>query len=1253
MKKAKKLTALAAAAAIMFGSFPAVMADTLPEPAFSYDFETVENTGIVLKEGASLGEGKTGNGLVLDGVDDYALLPNYIASESMTIMAWYKPSKLNTWGRLFDIGWHSDMNFFFAPYSGGASRTELKLYGTADTMDSPENAAVGEWRHYAVTIDENSMSLYENGKLVNTKTGLSNDLSSFTYPPTYREFSNYIGKSHYEGDGYLAGTVDDFKVYDSVLSADDIQSAMGDALAISDLELMLDTYFIENEQLIVGDTIELPSFSGGDFSVSWSSSNNDVINAETGAVMPQEEQTAVELTATATWVNTSTEPGNAMYSSHDSRSYTVYVPGRNEAPYTITIDTAGRSKPIADTMWGLFFEDINSAADGGLYAELIRNRSFEMEDPLDGWIKCNSLEDENDGVEIGYESPLNENNPTYITLTEEPDSTESYGNSGAIANGGFLTDMLVEEGKNYDFSIYVRGKGDLRVTIGSMPIWANDCGLADEEPHRITEKNGEYINCTEVLSFDTNGEWQKLSTVLTPRRTDSNSCLVINRLKGAVGDIDIDMVSLMPQDTYKGHGLRKDLMEALEAMHPKFLRFPGGCAVEGQTMDTAWNWKDTIGDVAERKEMINIWDPSAAEEYKMTYGLGFYEYFQMCEDLDMEPVPILNCGMACQVRSGSATDEEHLVPLDELEPYIQDALDLIEFANGTDPNNEWVQKRIEMGHEEPFGLKYIGIGNEQYGEIYFERYELFAEAIHEKYPEINLITTSGTASSGGSNNLAWSWANENTELADLMDEHYYESADWFRSHAYRYDNYKRGGTDVFLGEYASKGNTWYNALSEAAFMTGLERNADVVKMASYAPMFAKYENTQWTAANMIWFNYRDYVLTPNYYIQSLFSNNQGDYSLDTEVASIKSASAGLSEHTGIAVGTWKTTADFKDIKITDNITGEVTELSPQELIQGGGSWTINDDGSVSQTSEDENCTAYYVTDCKEYTTTLKARKTGGAEGFLIGGAAEDGQNMYWANIGGWSNTASKIQQVVNGSATTLENIAEQNYSSDITINDNEWYDIQLDVTEDSIQAYVNGELACSYTKPNEYGPVYSSSVYDDAAGELVIKTANTHKADVLTEFKADNALELGSQAKLTLMQGEDSDENTLANKDKIVPSESVINIDAEYTDEGAEFTYTLPANSFTILRIPVTFGEITADGSNITGAAGGSGAHALVAACYDADKNLSGVYSTDKQTGELKLNIPIGFSTAKIYMMNENNEIIETETIYGDYDENS
>ena len=498
--------------------------------------------------------------------------------------------------------------------------------------------------------------------------------------------------------------------------------------------------------------------------------------------------------------------------------------------------------------------------------------------------------------------------------------------------------------------------------------------------------------------------------------------------------------------------------------------------------------------------------------------------------------------------------------MDKLQPYIDDALDLIEFANGTDESNEWVQKRIQMGHKEPFNIKYIGIGNEQYGDIYFERYEEFAKQIHEKYPDINLVTTSGTASSGSSNDLAWNWVNEHEELADRMDEHYYETADWFRQHAYRYDNYRRDtNTKVFLGEYASKGNAWYNALSEAAFMTGLERNADVVRMASYAPMFAKYGNTQWSAADMIWFNNSDYVLTPNYYVQSLFSNNQGNYSLPTEVK-LNGIEKDDALKGGVTVGSWGTHNEFKDIEVkTENSTVTVDK---SEWETTNGDWSIDDNGVISQMSDNTGAVCYYASpDMRNYTLTLKARKLSGGEGFQIGVAADDALNYYRVNIGGWGNTIAKVQQIVNGVSSSSGNVAEQSYVGNVHINDNEWYDVTVEVTDHEIKAYLNDEFICSYKKPKEYGPVYSSSVYDEETGDVIVKVVNTMDSDVNIGMNVSGETVTSNIAKTTVMSGDTNLENSLDNKNAIIPKE------IELTNASNNFTYNAPADSFSIIRL--------------------------------------------------------------------------------------
>lgn len=1092
----KQIIAAAAALTMTFSSLPTLTlaSDTSPKPVLRYTFdgknETADENGkneLKLSYGASITEdGNTGKGLFLDGISGYALLPSDILSESMTVTAWVKINKFNTWGRVFDFGTDSNNNFFLAPYSGGAARIEMKSPNGAYTMDTNQETEK-DWVHYAVTVSDGTVSYYRNGRLIQSKSGIGK-LSNI------KDELNYIGKSHYEGDAYLAAAIDDFRVYDTALDYDEICDVMAEGEIAPGI--LLRSYAIEDKQLITGDKIDLPKSD----TITWNEKDNlGLIDVETGTVKHNDTTEKVTLEAAVGDV---------------TQEYTVYVTGKNENPYTINIDASDRSKDVSDIMWGLFFEDINSAADGGLYAELVQNRSFEMDDHLYSW-KANG------DVKINTENPLNENNPTYITIAEH----------SSIVNDGFQG-MSLKAGETYDFSMYVRGESEFSVFAGH--------------------------GAETVLKSNNADNWQKLTAKITVSQTVDDAMIIIKN-KGK-NPVDIDMISLIPEDTYKGHGLRKDLMEQLEAMHPKFLRFPGGCAVEGQTMETAWNWKDTIGDVSERKEMINIWNPGASEPYMMTYGLGFYEYFQMCEDLGMEPIPILNCGIACQVRSGSAADADHLVPMDELQPYIDDALDLIAFANGTDESNEWTKKRIEMGHKEPFNIKYIGIGNEQYGDIYFERYAEFAKQIHEKYPDINLVTTSGTASSGNSNDLAWNWANANTELADVMDEHYYEAADWFRQHAYRYDNYRRDtNTKVFLGEYASKGNTWYNALSEAAFMTGLERNADVVRMASYAPMFAKYGNTQWSAANMIWFNNDDYVLTPNYYVQSLFSNNQGDYSLPTKVA-MNSISKDDTLHGGVVVGSWGTHNEFKDFVISSYEQQEIVDKKNFEAARGD--WKFRDDGIVEQTSDETGCVFHInQNDLNNYTFTCKAKKTAGGEGFQIGVAAQDANNYYRINIGGWGNTTAKIQRIVNGVSAETGNVAEQSYVGDVHINDNEWYDVRVELSDYEIKAYLNDKFICSYKKPKEYGPVYASSVYDEKTGDVIVKIVNTMNSDVNVGVNVTGANVTGNTAKTIVMSGDTSLENSLENKNAIVPKET------EITNASNEFDYAAPANSFSVIRL--------------------------------------------------------------------------------------
>lgn len=513
----------------------------------------------------------------------------------------------------------------------------------------------------------------------------------------------------------------------------------------------------------------------------------------------------------------------------------------------ITVDAAHPGADIAPTMFGIFFEDINFAADGGLYPERIKNRSFEFDEPLAAWKGTLGNKGE---LDIRTEEPLNKNNPHYLRV-------KVYEPGYQLANAGYRG-IGVESGAEYRFSAYVRSSGPkaLKATI--------------------TDNNGHEIGSGTLTGFD--GKWKHYETVI--RTTATVQKAQFNLVFEEPGSIDIDMVSLFPTDTWKGrpNGLRKDLVQLLYDMHPGFLRFPGGCIVEGRRLANRYRWKTTVGDISERQTIMNRWnnefDHRLTPDYFQSFGLGFFEYFQLAEDIGASPLPILNCGMACQFNSSETAR------IEETKEYIQDALDLIEFANGP-ATTPWGKLRSEMGHPEPFHLKMIGVGNEQWGPRYIERYKLFAETLKAKHPEIKLIVSAGPSPSG--EEFDYLWSNWRKMKADIVDEHYYMAPEWFLQNSRRYDHYDRSGPKIFAGEYAAQTsgtakpdnhNNWDGAIAEAAFMTGLERNADVVRMASYAPLFAHVDAWQWTP-DAIWFDNLRSFGTPNYYVQKVFANNVG------------------------------------------------------------------------------------------------------------------------------------------------------------------------------------------------------------------------------------------------------------------------------------------------------------------------------------------------------------------------------------------
>ena len=526
-------------------------------------------------------------------------------------------------------------------------------------------------------------------------------------------------------------------------------------------------------------------------------------------------------------------------------------------------------KVISDELIGIFFEDISSSADGGLYAELVQNGSFEYNlSERDGWGAGTAWQTVRPGHSLGYtevrmDNPIHPNNPTYMRLNIER-TKEYYDYTGwkgfGLQNNGF-DGISVKAGAKYDFSVFLRNvKGEakqVRIALVQPQGWGKDPKLLAEATITADAAN-----------------WKKYEAQLTATETVQNAALQVLVLQ--TGTIDVDMISLMPEDTYKGHGLRKDLAEALAALHPKFMRFPGGCVVHGGG-DGFWDtyrWKTTIGPKEQRRGLKNTWG------YHQSMGLGYFEYFQFCEDLNMEPLPILPCGVSCQGTNGGWGMKEQaqdVVPMSEMDEWVQEAIDLIEWANGDPATNKWAKVRAEAGHPQPFNLKYLGLGNEErISPEFCERFKYIYKKVTEKYPQIVIVGTAGPGSHPGNPDLENGWKLADELGMPIIDEHYYEPNQYFLS-SRQYNYYPRDRkTKVYLGEYASKDKKLIDALAEGLYLLNVERNGDIVCMTSYAPLFARKNATNWNP-DLIYFDNERPFLTCSYYIQQMFGQSAGQY----------------------------------------------------------------------------------------------------------------------------------------------------------------------------------------------------------------------------------------------------------------------------------------------------------------------------------------------------------------------------------------
>ncbi|GLW46056.1 alpha-N-arabinofuranosidase [Streptomyces sp. NBRC 14336] len=788
--------------------------------------------------------------------------------------------------------------------------------------------------------------------------------------------------------------------------------------------------------------------------------------------------------------------------------------------YEITVDPTRRGATIDDTMYGVFFEDINRAADGGLYAELVQNRSFEYSTadnasytPLASWTVSGSAEVENDS------GRLNERNRNYLALSA----------GSAVTNAGYNTGLRVEKGKRYDFSVWARAESGSTLTVG------------------LKDAAGTLATARQVGVF---GGWKKYTATFTATRTSSHGRLTV----ATTGAAALDMVSLFPRDTYKrqSNGLRKDLAEKIEALNPAFVRFPGGCLVNTGSMEDysessnwqrkrSYQWKDTIGPVEERATNANFWG------YNQSYGLGYYEYFRFAEDIGAMPLPVVpalvtGCGQ------NRATDDEAL-----LKRHIQDTLDLIEFANGP-VTSTWGRKRAEMGHPKPFHLTHLAVGNEEnLPREFFARFQKFRAAIEAAYPDITVVSNSGPDDSGSTFDTAWQ-LNREAEV-DMVDEHYYNSPQWFLQNNDRYDSYDRGGPKVFLGEYASQGNALKNALAEAAFMTGLERNADVVKLASYAPLLANEDYVQWRP-DLIWFNNHASWNSANYEVQKLFMNNVGDRVVPSTATGTPDVSGPITGAVGLS--TWATSAAYDDVRVTaadgtellsDDFSGDAAQWTHT----GGGRWSVQD-GAYVQSDEAAENTMVSAGDAgwRDYDLHVKAAKKSGKEGFLVAFGVKDTGNYYWWNLGGWNNTQSAVEQAVDGGKSTLISKAG-------SIETGRAYDIDIKVRGRQVTLYLDGEEWGSFTDDKPAEPFRQVVTEDRATGDLIVKVVNAQSADAHTAIDLGRA-KVSSRARVTTIAGEPDSVNSETNT-PVTPVTSTV------SGVSAKFTYTFPANSVTFLRI--------------------------------------------------------------------------------------
>ena len=818
----------------------------------------------------------------------------------------------------------------------------------------------------------------------------------------------------------------------------------------------------------------------------------------------------------------------------------------------IGIDLGKKGAMVSPSLYGIFFEEISHAGDGGLYAELVQNRGFEEhvlplsmtytngravavdspnyehrnnrkwsipwnieEKKMQGW-KVSGQNSTVTGEVVEMSAPLHENTPNAMQLKI---TKVAKGGKAILTNTGYWG-MGLKKGEKYDLRFYVKS-ADFKGTITA----------------RLSNGgNGETLGTT-TFTANKIKDWTEFTGTLTSDGTVDKGELSLEF--DAKGTVYVDYVSLFPQNTFKGrkNGQRNDVAQMLVDLHPKFMRWPGGCIVEGATYENRVKWKETLGDPMTRRGEWDVWG------YRATWGMGYHEFLQFCEDLNMDAMFVNNAGMSCSVRNGDYVSSD-----EDMNAVVQDFRDAIDYALADPATNAWAKKRAEAGHPKPFPLRYVEIGNENVGPEYVKHFNYIFKVLKAEYPQIIFINTLGHTDPLLS------------QIPDeyMVDPHWYRNPDFFFNNNHLFDDAPRTH-DIYVGEYACNSGVGAGnllaALSEAAFIMGMERNSDVVKMTSYAPLFENENKRDWPC-NLIHINSSQVYGRASYYVQQMAAENRPTYNVYVSETTTEGKAAPFTAG-GIGLGSYATQCEYKDIQVT-TADGKTTSYAPSQFQTRRGEWKVEGD-IISQTSNEQLTMAQLPSfSSNNYTLQLKARKTGGSEGFFIYyGMDERGMNGYVMNIAGWANRTTAIQPILRG--RTNDVIGRR---ANQTIENDKWYDIKIVVSPELVTLYMDGKEITS-GKPMGQTRQFCQAGYDEETGELIIKVVNGTDKPYTRSFDITNAKTVAPIGKVIKLSGDANDENSFAQPTKLAPETSL------YGKFDKQFSYEFEPMSFTIFRIKV------------------------------------------------------------------------------------